>query len=34
LDRASDVTLVYPYWHQRQFVERNPAPIALPGKSD
>jgi aryl-alcohol dehydrogenase-like predicted oxidoreductase len=25
LDRASDVTPVYPYWHQRQFVERNPA---------
>jgi aryl-alcohol dehydrogenase-like predicted oxidoreductase len=25
LDRASDVTPVYPYWHQRQFTERNPA---------
>jgi aryl-alcohol dehydrogenase-like predicted oxidoreductase len=25
LDRASDVTPIYPYWHQRQFVERNPA---------
>jgi aryl-alcohol dehydrogenase-like predicted oxidoreductase len=24
LDDASDVTPVYPYWHQRQFVERNP----------
>ena len=24
LDQASDVTPVYPYWHQRQFVERNP----------
>jgi aryl-alcohol dehydrogenase-like predicted oxidoreductase len=24
LDAASDVTPVYPYWHQRQFVERNP----------
>jgi aryl-alcohol dehydrogenase-like predicted oxidoreductase len=24
LDRASDVTPIYPYWHQRQFVERNP----------
>jgi len=25
LDQASDVTPVYPYWHQRQFTERNPA---------
>jgi aryl-alcohol dehydrogenase-like predicted oxidoreductase len=25
LDKASDVTPIYPYWHQRQFVERNPA---------
>jgi len=24
LDRASHVTPIYPYWHQRQFVERNP----------
>jgi aryl-alcohol dehydrogenase-like predicted oxidoreductase len=24
LDRATDVTPIYPYWHQRQFVERNP----------
>jgi len=30
LDRASDVTPIYPYWHQRQFVERNPA-AAAPG---
>jgi aryl-alcohol dehydrogenase-like predicted oxidoreductase len=29
LDAASDVTPVYPYWHQRQFVERNPAPVPL-----
>jgi aryl-alcohol dehydrogenase-like predicted oxidoreductase len=29
LDRASDVTPVYPYWHQRQFVERNPVPVPL-----
>jgi aryl-alcohol dehydrogenase-like predicted oxidoreductase len=29
LDRASDVTPVYPYWHQRQFVERNPWPVPL-----
>ena len=28
LDRASDVTPVYPYWHQRQFTERNPLPVA------
>jgi aryl-alcohol dehydrogenase-like predicted oxidoreductase len=30
LDRASDVTPIYPYWHQRQFTERNPA-AASPG---
>ncbi len=24
LDRATDVAPIYPYWHQRQFVERNP----------
>lgn len=24
LDQASDVTPVYPYWHQRQFTDRNP----------
>lgn len=28
LDAASDRTLIYPYWHQRQFVERNPNPVA------
>jgi len=27
LDAASERTLAYPYWHQRQFVERNPAPV-------
>jgi aryl-alcohol dehydrogenase-like predicted oxidoreductase len=27
LDRASDLTPVYPYWHQRQFRERNPLPV-------
>jgi aryl-alcohol dehydrogenase-like predicted oxidoreductase len=27
LDKASDVTLPYPYWHQRGFTERNPAPV-------
>lgn len=27
LDRASARTPVYPYWHQRQFLERNPSPI-------
>jgi aryl-alcohol dehydrogenase-like predicted oxidoreductase len=30
LDTASDVTPVYPYWHQRQFGERNPPPVPLP----
>ena len=28
LDAASDVTPIYPYWHQRGFVERNPAAAA------
>jgi len=27
LDAASEVTPVYPYWHQRQFTERNPLPV-------
>lgn len=27
LDAASDVTLAYPYWHQRFFTERNPKPV-------
>jgi aryl-alcohol dehydrogenase-like predicted oxidoreductase len=27
LDKASDVPPVYPYWHQRQFTERNPLPV-------
>lgn len=27
LDAASAVTLPYPYWHQRGFGERNPAPV-------
>jgi aryl-alcohol dehydrogenase-like predicted oxidoreductase len=29
LDRASAVPLAYPYWHQRQFRDRNPFPVAL-----
>lgn len=28
LDTASDRAPVYPYWHQRSFGERNPAPVA------
>jgi len=28
LDAASAVPLTYPYWHQRQFVERNPFPTS------
>jgi aryl-alcohol dehydrogenase-like predicted oxidoreductase len=28
LDAASDVTPIYPYWHQRGFGERNPFPVA------
>jgi len=27
LDAASNVMLAYPYWHQRFFTERNPAPV-------
>jgi len=27
LDAASDVQPAYPYWHQRGFAERNPAPV-------
>lgn len=27
LDRASEQTPVYPYWHQRQFAERNPPAV-------
>lgn len=27
LDRASQKEPIYPYWHQRQFVERNPLPV-------
>jgi aryl-alcohol dehydrogenase-like predicted oxidoreductase len=27
LDRASEATPIYPYWHQRQFTERNPLPV-------
>jgi len=27
LDEASATTLVYPYWHQRGFTERNPPPV-------
>ncbi len=27
LDAASNLTPIYPYWHQRQFVERNPLPV-------
>ena len=28
LDRASDVTPTYPYWHQMQFAERNSPPVS------
>ena len=27
LDKASQRDSIYPYWHQRQFVERNPLPV-------
>jgi aryl-alcohol dehydrogenase-like predicted oxidoreductase len=27
LDAASELPLAYPYWHQRQFQDRNPKPV-------
>jgi aryl-alcohol dehydrogenase-like predicted oxidoreductase len=27
LDKASEVTAIYPYWHQHQFTERNPLSV-------
>ena len=30
LDRASSQPPIYPYWHQRQFTERNPLPVPEP----
>jgi aryl-alcohol dehydrogenase-like predicted oxidoreductase len=27
LDRASAMTPIYPYWHQRGFADRNPPPV-------
>ena len=30
LDRASELRPIYPYWHQRQFKDRNPPPVAVP----
>jgi aryl-alcohol dehydrogenase-like predicted oxidoreductase len=32
LDAASELTPPYPYWHQRQFAERNPLPVPVRGK--
>ena len=29
LDAVSEPTPAYPYWHQRQFVERNPLPVSV-----
>jgi diketogulonate reductase-like aldo/keto reductase len=31
LNAASETVLAYPYWHQRQFTERNPLPVAEAG---
>jgi aryl-alcohol dehydrogenase (NADP+) len=28
LDAVSEITSIYPYWHQRQFTERNPVPVS------
>ena len=30
LDQASERMPIYPYWHQRQFTERNPLPVRSP----
>jgi aryl-alcohol dehydrogenase-like predicted oxidoreductase len=30
LNESSEITPIYPYWHQRQFVERNPLPVTMP----
>ena len=27
LDKASELPLPYPYWHQRGFADRNPSPV-------
>jgi aryl-alcohol dehydrogenase-like predicted oxidoreductase len=32
LDAASETVLAYPYWHQRQFSERNPPPVGEAGE--
>ena len=32
LDRASEQTPIYPYWHQWQFAERNPLPVPRDSK--
>jgi diketogulonate reductase-like aldo/keto reductase len=29
LDKASERAPVYPYWHQKQFKDRNPWPVPL-----
>jgi aryl-alcohol dehydrogenase-like predicted oxidoreductase len=34
LDRASEQQPIYPYWHQRQFAERNPLPVPLPNLAE
>jgi len=33
LDAASDVPLIYPYWHQRGFADRNPPPVPVLARS-
>jgi len=29
LDKVTDSTPIYPYWHQRQFASRNPLPVKV-----
>jgi aryl-alcohol dehydrogenase-like predicted oxidoreductase len=31
LDAGSEITPIYPYWHQRGFAERNPSPVSQLG---
>ena len=33
LDAVSETRPIYPYWHQRNFAERNPPPVPVAPKS-
>jgi len=34
LNAASEATPIYPYWHQRQFISRNPVPAGTMEQED